>query len=114
VRSRKDRGAHPDAKRGGAEDDRAMTTSYDDPMRDVEAVEQALDPDFGKKTLLMMTPRGFFGGVQSKFAKAFLVLLYPFWLPAALFVVVLWYIAYGILWVLFSPIRIWAKRRQNS
>jgi hypothetical protein len=88
-----------------------MTTVYDDPYRDVEAAAEALEPDFGRKTLLMMTPRGFFGGVDNVFAKALLMLIYPFWLPAAAVVAACWYAAYGVLWVLFSPIRIWAKRR---
>ena len=91
-----------------------MTTVYDDPYSEIEAAASLLDPQFGRKTLLTMTPRGYMAQLRTRWGKILAAPFYPFWVIAAGVFVLFWYLAYGCLWVLFAPIRIFFRRRTGK
>ena len=50
--------------------------------------------------------------VLKQFIQFCLILIYPAWLFGMLVSAVIYYSVYGVLWVLFSPIRLWMKKNR--
>lgn len=50
--------------------------------------------------------------VIKQFLQFCLILIYPAWLAGVLFSAAVYYTVYGVLWVLFAPIRLWMKKNR--
>ncbi len=88
--------------------------------RDISSAQAELESETstGKRMLKAMDPRFLlsmaegYPVVLKQFIQFCLILIYPGWL---FFVVVgsaLYYVVYGLLWVVFSPIRLWMKKNR--
>ncbi len=88
--------------------------------RDVSSAQAELESETstGKRMLKAMDPRFLlsmaegYPVVLKQFIQFCFILIYPGWL---FFVVVgsaAYYVVYGLLWVVFSPIRLWMKKNR--
>jgi hypothetical protein len=50
--------------------------------------------------------------VLKQFVQFCLIIVYPAWVVGLLFALVIYYAGYGVLWVLFAPIRLWMKKNR--
>lgn len=50
--------------------------------------------------------------VLKQFVQFCLIIVYPGWVFGLLFALVIYYAGYGVLWVLFAPIRLWMKKNR--
>jgi len=74
----------------------------------------------GRGLLNSMHPKSFFSmadgypvGVK-QFVQFCLLLIYPGWLIAAPLCAAIYFIGYGVLWVLFWPLRAWMKKNRSE
>ncbi|KAB7760658.1 hypothetical protein [Mycolicibacterium mucogenicum] len=83
---------------------------------DETPTEQKSSP--GRGLLASMHPKAFFAmadgypvGVK-QFLQFFLLLIYPGWLIAAPLCAAIYFTGYGLLWILFWPLRAWMKKNR--
>ncbi len=50
--------------------------------------------------------------VLKQFVQFCLIIVYPGWVVGLLFALAIYYSVYGVLWVLFAPIRLWMKKNR--
>ena len=50
--------------------------------------------------------------VLKQFVQFCLIIVYPAWVVGLLFGLAIYYSVYGVLWVLFAPIRLWMKKNR--
>ncbi|SBS73113.1 conserved hypothetical protein [uncultured Mycobacterium sp.] len=50
--------------------------------------------------------------VLKQFVQFCLIIVYPAWVVGLLFALAIYYAVYGVLWVLFAPIRLWMKKNR--
>lgn len=101
----------PPPARGLTREERGRDVS--DAQAEAEAQTSA-----GKRMLKSMSPRFVWSMadgypvVIKQFLQFCLVLIYPAWVFGVLFSAVVYYVVYGVLWVLFAPIRLWMKKNR--
>lgn len=101
----------PPPARGLTREERGRDVSG--PQAEVEAQTST-----GKRMLMSMNPRFLlsmadgYPVVIKQFLQFCLVLIYPAWVAGVLFSAVVYYTVYGVLWVLFAPIRLWMKKNR--
>ena len=84
--------------------------------RDVSEAEA--ETSTGKRMLKSMSPRFVlsmadgYPVVLKQFIQFCLILIYPAWLFGMLAGAVMYYSVYGVLWVVFSPIRLWMRKNR--
>ena len=80
--------------------------------------EAEAETSAGKRMLKMMSPRFVLSQadgypvVIKQFLQFCLILIYPAWVFGVLFSAAIYYPVYGVLWVLFAPIRLWMKKNR--
>jgi len=88
--------------------------------RDVSQTQAEMEAETsaGKRMLKSMSPRFVlsmadgYPVVIKQFLQFCLILIYPAWVAGVLFSAVVYYIVYGVFWVLFAPIRLWMKKNR--
>nr|WP_255496893.1 MULTISPECIES: hypothetical protein [unclassified Mycolicibacterium] len=50
--------------------------------------------------------------VLKQFVQFCLIIVYPAWVVGMLVALAFYYAGYGVLWVLFAPIRLWMKKNR--
>jgi hypothetical protein len=88
--------------------------------RDISAAqaEAEAETSTGKRMLKAMSPRFVlsmadgYPVVLKQFLQFCLILIYPAWLFGLLVSAAIYYVVYGVLWVVFSPIRLWMKKNR--
>ena len=80
--------------------------------------EVEAEPSVGKRLLKSMSPRfvwsmadGYPVGIK-QFLQFCLILIYPAWLVGVMASAAVYFSVYGVLWVLFAPIRLWMKKNR--
>ena len=80
--------------------------------------EAEAETSTGKRLLKSMSPRFVWSMadgypvVIKQFLQFCLILVYPAWLVGMLAAAAIYYPVYGVLWVVFSPIRLWMKKNR--
>ncbi len=88
--------------------------------RDISAAQAEVEAETsaGKRMLKSMSPRFVWSMadgypvVIKQFLQFCLILIYPAWVVGVLFSAAIYYPVYGVLWVLFSPLRLWMKKNR--
>ncbi len=50
--------------------------------------------------------------VLKQFVQFCLIIVYPAWVVGLFFALAIYYAVYGVLWVLFAPIRLWMTKNR--
>ena len=85
-----------------------------------EAPEEPEVPEIsaGARMLKSLSPRAVlamadpYPVVLKQFVQFCLIIVYPGWVVGLLFGLAIYYCVYGVLWVLFAPIRLWMKKNR--
>lgn len=88
--------------------------------RDVSEAQAELEAETsaGKRMIKAMNPRFLlsmadgYPVVLKQFLWFCLILIYPAWLLGVLAAAAVYYTVYGVLWVLFAPVRLWMKKNR--
>jgi hypothetical protein len=88
--------------------------------RDVSESQAQIEAETstGKRLLKSMNPRFVlsmadgYPVVLKQFLQFCLILIYPAWLAGVLAAAAIYYSVYGVLWVVFAPIRLWMKKNR--
>lgn len=80
--------------------------------------EAEAETSTGKRMLQSMSPRFVWSMadgypvVLKQFIQFCLILIYPAWVFGVLVSAVVYYTVYGVLWVVFAPLRLWMKKNR--
>jgi YggT family protein len=88
--------------------------------RDVSEAQAKVEAETstGKRLLKSMSPRFVlsmadgYPVVLKQFIQFCLILIYPAWLFGVLAGAAIYYSVYGVLWVVFAPMRLWMKKNR--
>lgn len=88
--------------------------------RDISAAQAEVEAEtsVGKRLVKSMSLRfvlsmadGYPAGIK-QFLQFCLILIYPAWLVGVMASAAVYFAVYGVLWVLFAPIRLWMKKNR--
>ncbi|WP_328360391.1 hypothetical protein OG976_08230 [Mycobacterium sp. NBC_00419] len=97
---------------------RGLTREERGPDVSQAQAEAEAETSAGKRLLKSMSPRlvwsmaDGYPVVLKQFIQFCLILIYPAWVFAVLAGAAIYYPVYGVLWVVFSPIRLWMKKNR--
>ena len=89
----------------------------DEPQVEPQAPEEP-GVSAGARMLKSLSPRAVlsmadpYPVVLKQFVQFCLIIVYPAWVFGLLFAMAIYYSVYGVLWVLFAPIRLWMKKNR--
>ncbi|TDO18818.1 YggT family protein [Mycobacterium sp. BK086] len=79
---------------------------------------EAPEASTGARMLSALSPRAVMAMAEGQpvvlkqFVQFCLIIVYPAWVVGMLVALAFYYAGYGVLWVLFAPIRLWMKKNR--